>query len=396
MKNGKFKSNWLWLLTIFALALGYFLFLNEKVSEQLPVAPTPTTENVKGIATEAVTSTIPPSKGDWYEVYFTSPQIPFDKKYEGGIEKYLINKIDSAQTSIDIAVYEFDIESVAQALIKAKERGVEIRVVYDNEYSDPDPQIGELKSAGIKAIPDNRSSFMHNKFFVFDNQCIWTGSFNISLNAAYRNNENALHFCSPEVAKNYSTEFSEMFNGKFGSTSPSDTPYPTFTIEGVLIENYFASEDDVMDKVISTVDQAKSSIHFMTYSFTDDNLGKTMINRSNNGVLVEGIFETVGANSSYTDPETEVKRWLSECKALLNSGLDVRLDGNPRTFHHKVIIVDGQTVILGSFNFSSNANTQNDENLLIVHDPRLAGDYEQQYQLMKQQAVIPTGDTCTK
>lgn len=331
------------------------------------------------------TPTQPLSKIDWYEVYFTSPKIPFDKVYKGGIEDHLIQKIDSSQKTIDLAVFEFDIESVAKALIRAKDRGVRVRIVYDNEYTDSDPQMKELIKSGIWATPDKRSAYMHNKFFIFDGHCVWTGSFNISMNAAYRNNENALYFCSDEASKNYEIEFSEMYDGHFGPSSDSNTPYPEFVIGDIKVANYFAPEDKVMDKILKEVRNADKSIHFMAYSFTDDSLGQLMSSRRIDGVQVEGIFEANGADTKF-----------SECGILLGKRLDVRLDGNPRTFHHKVIIIDGDTVVLGSFNFSANANTQNDENLLIVHDSALASEYEQEYQRMKEQAVIPSGKSCSK
>lgn len=376
------KSSGIWIVLVVLVSALYIFFNNSGTPSDQQV-PSTSTSAVQGISTPNSTAQ---SSGGWYEVYFTDPIIPFDGIYKEGIEKYLIQKIDASQTSIDVAVYEFSLEDVAQALIRAKERGVEVRVVYDNEYSDPDPQIGEVKAAGIPTVPDNRKAYMHNKFFVFDGACVWTGSFNISVNAANKNNENALYFCSPEAAQNYDTEFNEMFiNKEFGPSSPSDTPYPVFTVDGVTIENYFASEDHVMDKVVAAVSKAQTSIHFMVYSFTDDALGQEMLSKAANGVQVEGIFETVGANTQY-----------SECNPLLQDGLDIRLDGNPATFHHKVIIIDGNTVILGSFNFSSSADTQNDENLLIVHDSSLAQAYEEQYQLMKSLAVVPSGTTCIK
>ena len=207
---------------------------------------------------------------------------------------------------------------------------------------------------------------MHDKFFVFDDACVWTGSFNITMSAAYRNNENAISFCSTEAAANYDTEFNEMFAGQFGPKSPSDTPYPIFYVDGIKVENYFGSEDHVMDKVVAVVGQAQSSIHFMTYSFTDDQLGQEMLSLADKGVQIEGIFETLGATSQ-----------SSECTPLRQKGLDIRLDGNPKTFHHKVIIIDQQIVIFGSFNFTAQANEENDENLLIVYDPSLAASFEQ-------------------
>lgn len=369
--------NKLWLILILALILvgctatDFIDYLETYIA---PTVSAPVTQEVKGEST-----------GDWYEVYFTSPVIPFDDVYTGGIEEHLIQKIDESQNTIDLAVFEFDLDKVMEALIRAKNRGVIVRAVYDNKYTDSDPQMAELISVGIIAVPDERSASMHNKFFVFDGQCVWTGSFNISVNAAYHNNENVLYFCSPEAAENYESEFAEMFSGKFGGSSPANTPFPVFTIDGITIENYFAPEDDVMNQIISEVSAAQTSIHFMAYSFTYDDLADAMLQKMSHGVEVGGIFESFGANAP-----------ASECTTILTAGADITLDGNPDTFHHKVIIIDDSIVIVGSFNFSANATDNNDENLLIVHDSSLALAYEQEYQRMKLQSIVPVGNNCTK
>lgn len=321
--------------------------------------------------------------GEFYSVYFTDPVIPFDDVTTGGNEQYLIELINNAQSSIDAAMFEFDLQDVADALIAAKERGVIVRVVYDDEHTEDDPQIEELIAAGIPATPDERSALMHDKFYVFDRSIVWTGSMNFTMNGVYRNNNNAIVIRSTQLAENYTTEFEEMFGGEFGPTSPANTPNPVFSINDVQIENYFAPEDDVMTHVIDAVSQANTSIHIMVFSFTEDALGQAILQRAQAGVEVSAIFEQRGANTEY-----------SECNAFLDAGLNVMLDGNPRTFHHKVIIIDGQTVVVGSFNFSNNATESNDENLLIIHDANIAGSYEAEFNRRIAQAVQPVGGVC--
>ncbi len=64
---------------------------------------------------------------------------------------------------------------------------------------------------------------------------------------------------------------------------------------------------------------------------------------------------------------------------LKQEGVEVYTDGNPYVMHHKVIIIDDRIVIFGSFNFSDNANTQNDENLLIVDNAEIARAFKAEY-----------------
>jgi phosphatidylserine/phosphatidylglycerophosphate/cardiolipin synthase-like enzyme len=319
----------------------------------------------------------------YYSVYFTDPQYPDEGAHTGGIDQYLVALIDDAQYSIDAAFFELDLQSVTDALIRAHQRGVQVRIVYDDEHTEDDPQTEQLLDVGIPGTPDERSAFMHNKFVVIDGQIVWTGSWNLTENGTYRNNNNVIVIRSPELAANYTAEFEEMFNGQFGPRSPASTPYPRITIGGVTIENYFAPEDDVTPHIVDAIARANTSIHFMAFSFTDDSIGAAMLDRMANGVPVAGIFETRGADTEY-----------SECSVLLAAGADARLDGNPYTFHHKVIIIDSAVVIVGSFNFSQNATESNDENLLIIYDPAVAAIYEAEFNRRLAEAVTLSGDTC--
>ena len=299
-----------------------------------------------------------------YEVFFTNPVIPFDDVTTGGLDQKAVELIDSATTSIDGAFFEFGLDSVSQALIRAHQRGVTVRIVHDNEHTEEDEPMHALEDAGIPLTPDERSAFMHNKFIVIDRNTVWMGSMNFTPNGVYRNNNNVVIFRSTQLAENYTVEFEEMFNGEFGPRSPANTPNPVFNLNGIQIENYFAAEDDVINPLINLVNSAQTSVHFMAFSFTRDDLGEAMVQRGRAGVEVQGIFEVRGADTEF-----------SECPRMAAEGFDVRLDGNPRTFHHKVIIVDGSTVATGSFNFSNNAVESNDENVVIIHDPAVAALY---------------------
>lgn len=302
-----------------------------------------------------------------FTVYFTSPKIPFDDITEGGIEENLIRLINKAKKTVDVAVFEFNLVNVANALVDSHQRGVTVRVVYDNQFADPE-LINTLIKAGIQVFPDNRSAFMHNKFFIVDKKYVWTGSFNITINSAYRNHENAIIICDKFLAKNYTLEFEEMVAGKFGKKSPENTT-EVMTLRGIKVENYFAPESEVMAHIIGLVETAKTYVHFLAFSFTDQRLAVALIAKVTQGVNVSGVFEKRGSS-----------RKTSQFNRLYKKGADVRLDANPRTMHHKVIIIDGRIVIFGSYNFSSNASDVNDENLLIVHDPFLAGKYEAEFQ----------------
>lgn len=327
-------------------------------------------------------SPVPPNTEAKIQAYFT--QVHSGKLEEAlnsaeNPDKALIRLIDSAQLTLDIAAFELDSETVAEAILRAQARNVRIRIVTDSDYLH-EPALQRLIRAGIPVVADQRNGLMHNKFIVVDanseQATVWTGSTNLTKNCLYKNNNNALQIQSRELAANFTAEFEEMFvQRRFGVTSPAVVPHPTVTVGNTTIQTHFAAEGKVAGKVVEALNQAQKSIHFMAFSFTHDAIGAVVAQKFSEQVQVRGVFENTGAAS----PASE----YGKLKAL---GVDVKKDGNPAIMHHKVFIIDGRIVITGSFNFSESADKNNDENLLIIESPELAQQYEAEFEKVYQKA----------
>ena len=306
------------------------------------------------------------SNNNWWEVYFTTPG-----QENPEIPQTLIKLIDNAKTSIHIAAFEFNLAPVADALVQAKQRGVDVEWITDDEHglkADKKPnhsQLDKLTKAGIKVTSDHRRGLMHDKFIIFDGQVVWTGSTNLTINGTEKNNNNVLVMKSPEIATIYEGEFQEMQAGKFGITSPSTVAQQKVNVQDTPVQILFGAEDNVAQFLVGEIEKAAKSIEFMAFSFTLDEMGETMAKKAQEGVKVQVIFELRGSQTQY-----------SELPRLFCQGLPVKQDGNPQTFHHKVIILDGETVVTGSFNFSNNADKKNDENVVIIKNPQIAKLYQ--------------------
>jgi HKD family nuclease len=295
--------------------------------------------------------------GGWYQLYFTDPTT--NTTSGSPVETSLVAAIDRATTRINVAVFEMNDEPITQALVRAKQRNVNVRVVTDGEngLEDPESTFYELQAVNIPVNSDgSRGAYMHDKFFVFDDRYVWTGSTNVTVNGIYTNNNNAILIDSPQLAANYNAEFEELFAGQFGASSSASIPNPQIDINGSTILNVFESEGDVIPPLLQLINES-NSIRFMAFSLTRDDLMQAMIQRDQAGADVAGIVE----NSS--------RRYAAP---LFCGGLNVRTDGNPSTFHHKVFVFDGQIVFFGSFNFSNNAANSNDENVLIIYNQDIA------------------------
>ncbi len=324
--------------------------------------------------------------GEFWTVYFTDPaRINDPENLAGSIPEQLIALIDSAQETIHIASFEFNLTPVAEALIAAHNRGVEVQWVTDDEHGiDADEETGHgqfamMEDAGIEILDDGRGALMHNKFWIFDGYLVWTGSTNITKNGNFRNNNNVIVIKSKRVGEMYEREFAEMFvDGQFGPRSPSTVELQSTVVNNTPIDVLFAAEDEVMSYLVPLAQGAEKSIRIMAFSFTHDDLGTAVLDQAKIGVDVMGIFEKRSSETEY-----------SELPNLYCAGVPVRQDGNPGTFHHKVIIIDDAILITGSLNFSDNANDSNDENVIIIQNAEIAAKYLQEFERRWAEAENP-------
>jgi phosphatidylserine/phosphatidylglycerophosphate/cardiolipin synthase-like enzyme len=325
------------------------------------------------------------SAGTWYEALFVEPVEYYDPDdFTGVVPEELLRRIASAQRSIDIAAFELDLTPVAEALIAAHNRGVTVRWVTDDEHGlDADSESGHgqfqmMRDAGIQVRDDDREGLMHDKYIIFDEESLWTGSTNITQNGMFRNDNNVIIIESPAVAEMYQRDFNERWRGKSGAESRSTVRRQTTMIDDTPVLVLFAPEDEAMESLLPLVHRAKESIYFMAFAFTYDDLGQELLNKARRGVDVRGVFESRNASSEH-----------SEIHTLYCAGLDVREDGNPATMHHKVFVIDGTIVATGSFNFSNSANSKNDENMVLLNNADIAADYQREFERVWAQAWIP-------
>ena len=299
--------------------------------------------------------------GGAWAVYFSEirPGAP-DKNNPYALDKRLVAKLETAAEGIDAALHQLNSEPIADAFIDAHRRGVQVRVVTETKYL-AENQIRRLQEVGIPvADDDEHDGLMHHKFIVVDGRYVWTGSYNTTFNGAYRNNNNVIWLDSSQLAYNFTEEFREMFHFRqFGRNSDPSVQYPQVTLgDGTQVFTYFAPENETIPPILSEIQSAKTSIHFMAFAFTHDTLGDAMRRQFKAGIAVRGVFE-----------ERQISQY-SEYEPMRAAGLPVIQDRTRGMMHHKVIVIDEETVITGSYNFSKNAEKNNSENLLIIKGNR--------------------------
>jgi len=304
--------------------------------------------------------TLPATNGIKIKPYFS--QTGSNYNLGGGIDDLIVEEIKSAKKSLRLAVFGFTNDRLRDALIVAHKKGVDVIVVTDDgEFYKDD--IVVLKDAGVEVLNDeNPNALMHHKFLVIDGAVVWSGSANYSYYAFYKNNENLVKITSSKIAKVYLDEFKELYEKKdYEGAFLSDS-----------LEIYFSPEDDFEQRLIQLIEDANISIDFLAFAFTNEKISDALKTKFNEGVKIRGVFDKKQNNGF-------LKRY-SKYNTLLSHGLDVKLDGNRQTMHNKVFIIDGKTVVTGSYNFTVKANKQNNENIIIIHNKEFTYHYLEEFE----------------
>ncbi len=127
---------------------------------------------------------------------------------------------------------------------------------------------------------------------------------------------------------------------------------------------YFSPNGGCTDAIIKELNNAKVSVLVQAYSFTSAPIAKALLNAHKRGVKVEVILDKSQKGEKY-----------SSADFLVNSGIPTKIDAAHAIAHNKVMIIDGEVVITGSFNFTKAAEEKNAENLLVIRNRNLAALY---------------------
>ncbi|MCC7302486.1 MAG: T9SS type A sorting domain-containing protein [Bacteroidia bacterium] len=301
-----------------------------------------------------------------------------------GLDDTLIAYINRSQSSLDIAVYNFNqsgnISSIVNAVNNAFARGVQIRWIYNG--SSTNSGIALLNPAIQTLVSPTTSTYglMHQKFMIIDaldidpsKAFVWTGSMNWEDQQINTDHNNVIIVQDLQLAKAYTREFNQMWGGsgpipditrsRFGPTKFENNIH-YFIIGGRVVELYFSPAVSVESPLIRTINSADNTLFFGVYAFTRIPVASAI----NNRVPAVGNY-VLGIMDQFSVPY--------DADDTLNTVIpgQVLFHNASHLFHHKYLIIDpwdtlsDPTVITGSYNWTTAAETKNDENVLIIHDP---------------------------
>jgi len=291
----------------------------------------------------------------------------------------VIGFIDGARKTLDIAVQELDAERIGRAVLRARARGVRVRLVLEQDYlveeearanpwkaggpHEPNRAIRDaiLRSAS-RVWADFNPSIFHQKFVVRDGTAVLTGSTNFTDTGITKNLNHVVIVKDKRVAIEYTREFREIMEGRFGRRSEAHGPKPKrAVVSDVPVKVLFAPEHGPEMEIMKQMLKAKRRIDFAIFTFAQSSgIDDTMVTLQEKGLAVRGVFDGGQANQKWAATRlvkaAGIPVWVVKKKAPVGK------------LHHKLMVVDEQLVIAGSFNYTAPANQVNDENIIVLGD----------------------------
>ena len=284
-----------------------------------------------------------------------------DRNCSSDICKEILTNINNSKVSIDMAIYGYSSTPAIEKAIKdAQNRGVKIRLIYDvdaknqNIYPDTFKFVNLIANSKSDSGLKDSNATMHNKFYIFDNKIVITGSANLShTDMSGFNSNNIIVINSADVAKIYKTEFEQMFNGNFHSAK-----IPTAKNKANGMQIYFSPQDkSISNAVLPIIENARGYIYIPIFVITENRVVEALIKAKQRGVDVRLISDALNASSKY-----------SKIKVLRASGIPVKIENYAGKMHSKTMIVDDKYSIIGSMNFSKSGETKYDENTIVLEN----------------------------
>lgn len=307
----------------------------------------------------------------------------FGPQEQGGDDSLLdpiIAFIDTARRrqKLMIAVQEIDHPGIASAIVRARQRGATVDVVIEQSYllaqrmpADPTQPGGpheinrQLQNMMLRATVDLKSDFnpsiFHQKFMVLGNRVL-TGSTNFTTTGVTKNLNHIVEVNDAEIANQYKREFKEIQQGRFGKWSIDRDEKPKdSTVSGIRVKALFAPDHAPEMEIMKQILKAKDRIDFAVFTFAQSSgIDEALVAAADRGVQVSGVLDRRMGNQTWAARDN-----------LVAGGVEIRVAGNRGSLgkvHHKMMVIDDQLSIFGSFNYTGPANLSNDENILVVGD----------------------------
>lgn len=320
----------------------------------------------------------------------------------------VVDVINNAKHSIEIAMFSFDSSKVKNALYKAASKGIQITLILDSTrgakhnkmFSDLPQSITRIDVGSFDADTSTNNIYMHHKLLIadrgFETQMMITGSMDYTAKGEKYEQSFLLVTADKALTKVYGEEF-DLLKRKIQGKSKflEDKYYPWAShieYSDSYVDVWFSpgfNTNSVKDKIIQEINASKKSIDIIMWQFTDKSIANALIKKAKEGIKVRIIADDLVANNSDSAlpyikkmiPEDKLSNIEIVVDTKSNSQIDLASlgDGFSAFIHHHFMIVDNSTIILGTNNWSSWGFYKNDEDTLVTNNTYLVTEFQKTF-----------------
>jgi phosphatidylserine/phosphatidylglycerophosphate/cardiolipin synthase-like enzyme len=303
--------------------------------------------------------------------------------------------ISATEGSLDCAIYDLRHPTIAAALARVKQDGKTVRIAYDGGKvrsgglaADPKPNgtaqlLEEVGLIDVATAVHEGRQLMHDKFLVRDGRTVWTGSANFTKGGLELQDNNCLAITSPELARRYTAVFEDLISGTHHHRRGRGRSVASALATGIAdggaeITPFFSplSAEGVEEIVVAELQGARR-VRVLAFLISDPGiLGALAALGNDPNVDIRGVYDPHGMQDvlrfTHQDPASF---WFMQDSRFVAAPSHAFHPGGEQDFmHNKVMVINDRIVVTGSYNFSENAEA-NDENLLVIDSGDVARAY---------------------
>lgn len=261
------------------------------------------------------------------------------------IDRIIIKKLQEAKKSVYIASYTFNWKQGYDILENLAKKGIEVKILTNFQ---PYQNFSIARNLQIKRW-DKKSCALHSKFIVIDEKYTFVGSANFTESSMWWDSNNILFINDETIGKFFAENFFSLWSRSIISKGQ--------LLINDFIEIYFSPVSDCALIVKNEIKKAKESLKFAMFVFTSDAIGEEICRTGIEGIKVYGIFE------GSQNPSSNEYSFMKKIHFL-----KVKKDCFVNNIHDKFLIIDRNTVLTGSFNYTETAR-KNIETLIVIKQP---------------------------
>lgn len=327
----------------------------------------------------------------WLRLYFRSERAGV----LSDLTARLVEFISETQHSLDCSIYDARHPRVLAALHEVARTGKRLRIAYDASKERTGGLTGDPKGGGTEQALDqagllpyatpvhNGGHLMHDKFLIRDGATLWTGSANFTVGGLEKQDNNCLALRDQDIIAQYGAIFTDLLSGQHNHSRRYSTLEAAHLQSvqqggraGVTTAYFAPAEGEHIEQTLAGLLSNARRVRVLAFLISDPGILGGMARFADPSADIRGVLDPHGMQDvlRYRHADAQEFWFMRDSRFIFSPSHAFNPHTEQDFMHNKVLIIDDGIVVTGSFNFSENAEL-NDENMLIIRSAQVAAAY---------------------